>query len=300
MDGDHQSYESLDRRLTRVGCPYKLYEARIHALEVVARRPLFHLIEEEITARIPAAGGAPAWAAQFERDLKTFGLLEAILYFHSYPPLDPGFVEGACELYERLARLYLDRLDEIRGSDDPRVLAQLHYLRRLGDSREHAIPRPLEPPRIPDGAIAEPRQPELDVGYEPRLPPHADLLDVAAWMAKKPVALRYGCFADELCEALAAGFVFEGFSGPQAAFFEVAATLEEHEVDPFGSEGQYIFALLIRQLGEEVFGDYEHWIPCAGCGENFCIEVSLESVNASLVAGGWKCGECGGFGEREG
>jgi hypothetical protein len=299
LDSGCQSYEALHERLARVGCPHKLYEARLHALEVVVQQPLLPSVEEKITDRIPAAAGDPAWAEQFKKDLRTFGLLEAILYFHSYPPLSAAFLDEACELYEHLARLYLRHHDEIRHSDDPRVLAQLHLMRRLGDSREHSLPRPLEPPREPAGPIAEPQRPEMDVAYEPRLPAHADLLDVTAWLAEKPVAPRYGCFADELCEVLAAEFTFEGFPGVQAAFFGIAETLEEHEVDVFGSEGQYVLEVLAGYLEGQMFGDYEHWIPCANCGENFCVEVSLESVNASLVAGGWKCEECGGSGERE-
>jgi hypothetical protein len=299
LSSGYQSYESLDKRLGEVGCSYKLYEARLHALEVVAGGPLFFQVRETITDRLPALAGTVGWAEQFERDLKTYGLFEAILYFHSYPPLPRAFVDEACELYARLGKLYLRHHDEIRRSDDPRVLAQIHYLRRLGDSGEHATPRPLQPPRKPEGEIAAPQSPEIDLGYQPRLPFHADLLGVVAWIAKKPVGLYYGCFADELCEALAASFVFEGFSGPQAAFFEIAETLEEHEVDLFGGEGQYILAEMVRRFDEDLFGDYEHWVPCANCGENFHVEVSLQSVNRSLIEGGWMCEECGGFGRRE-
>lgn len=294
MGGGCQTYESLHERLFEAGCPYKLYEARIHALEVVTGQILYPLIRQTITNRIPAAGGDPGWATQFERDLKTYGLLEAILYFHSYPPLSTGFIEEACDLYECLAGLYLSHHDEIRRSDDPRILAQLHFLRRLGDSGEHPTPRPLRPSRRPTGAIEEPRQPKLDETYEARLPAHEDLLDMVAWMAKKPVPLRYGCFADELCEALAAEFTFEGFPGVQAAFFDIAERLEEHGIEVFGSEGQYVLEVLVRYLDEEMFGDYERWIPCAACGKSFCVGVTLDSVNETLIAGGWLCDECKG------
>ncbi|HEX3360479.1 MAG TPA: hypothetical protein VHS74_05750 [Solirubrobacterales bacterium] len=285
-------YESLDGRLWRARCPHKLYEQRLRALEVLVGEPLVARVEEEITNRLPEAGAAGGWQVQFRRDLKTYGLNEAILYFHSYPPLAEGFVEEAAQLYEDLARLYLSRHEEIVRSDDPRVLVQLNFLRELGDSSEHTGPQALRQPRCPNGDIADPVAPEPDLDYEPVLPTDWVFLDVTKDFTGGKHKLIYGGLADELVETISAEWMFQGFPGIQAAFFDACTVLDDHEIEVFGSEGQYVLESLVRRLHEEMFGDYERWIPCGECGSEFKVSVTLESVDRSLCDGGWVCGDC--------
>lgn len=285
-------YKSLQARLRWPRCPQKLYEQRLRALEVLVGEPLVTRIDEEITNRLPDAGATGGWQGQFRSDLKTYGLYEAILYFHSYPPLAEGFVEEAAQLYEDLARLYLARHEEIMRSDDPRILVQLNFLRELGDSSEHTGPQALRQPRRPAGAIADPAAPDPDPDYEPVLPTDWVFLDVTEDIGGGKHKPTYGSLADELIETISAEWIFQGFPGIQAAFFDACTVLDDHEIDVFGSEGQYILESLVRRLDEEMFGDYERWLPCGMCGSEFKVSVTLESVDRSLCDGGWACDDC--------
>jgi hypothetical protein len=280
-------YEPLLRRLKAARCPYKLYPARLRALELVTGERLMPQVAEVITMRL-AAAGAPGLKQQFERDLETYGLLEAIGYFHSYPPLDEEFVENACLLYERFAALYLEHHEQIVTNDDPRVRAQIEMLRRFGDSREHVGPRAREPARRASQGIAAPQVPPATPGYERQLGRHPDL--VLAGIEDEVSNLT-----DELIEHFTADFMFEGFPGIQVAFFEVARALDDHGVDVFGPEGQHVLNTLVHcAIADEMFGDFERWIPCAECGTDFRPDVTLTSVNDSLLVGGWLCDECQG------
>jgi hypothetical protein len=285
-------YQSLQTRLRRARCPHKLYVQRLRALEVLVGESLVTRIDEEITNRLPEAGATDGWQEQFRRDLKTYGLYEAILYFHSYPPLTEGFVEEAALLYEDLAGLYLARHREMMLSDDPRVLIQLNFLRELGDSSEHTGPQALRQPRCPDGDIVDPAAPDPDLEYEPVLPTDWVFLDVTEDMVGGKHKPAYGSLADELIETISAEWMFQGFPGIQAAFFDACAVLDDHEIDVFGSEGQYILESLVSRLDEEMFGDYERWLPCGKCGSEFKVSVTLESVDRSLCQGGWVCDDC--------
>jgi hypothetical protein len=291
---EETDYQSLQARLQLARCPHKLYVQRLRALEVLFGEPLVTRIDEEITNRLPEAGGTDGWQEQFRRDLKTYGLYEAILYFHSYPPLADGFVEEAAQLYEDLARLYLARHDEILRSDDPRILVQLNFLRELGDSSEHTGPQALRKPRCPDGGIADPVGPDPDPDYESVLPTDWVFLDVIEDMGGGKQKPSYRSLADELIETISAEWMFQGFPGIQAAFFDACVVLDDHEIDVFGSEGQYILDSLVGRLHEEMFGDYEHWLPCGRCDSEFKLSVTLESIDRSLCDGGWVCDDCAG------
>jgi hypothetical protein len=210
------NYEALKQRLMEAGCTYKLYPARLRALEVITGRRLLPEIAKVIEMRIVLAGaGNIGWKRQFRRDFETYGLLEAILYFHSYPPLDEDFVEDSCELYEHLAALYLEHHDGIEISDDPRVLAHLRVLQRFGDTGHHVGPHAPLARRPAPNAIASPKAPPATPGYERRLPVHPDLASLG--FVDSP-----GGRVEELVEHLAASFMFEGFPGVHVAFFEVA------------------------------------------------------------------------------
>jgi hypothetical protein len=283
--------QRVDRRLGEARCPHKLYEARLRALELVTGESLVPEIRETISDRLPAAVGEPGWREQFERDLHTYGLWEAIVYFGSYPPLAEGFVDEACELYERLAALYLEHHEEIVASDDPRILVQLEYMRQLGDSSSHTGPR-LPEPRPRPATIAAPEPPDFDPHYERRLMSHEIFLSMVEYFAKQPMLVPFGSFADELAEALLSHFTFDGFPGAQAVFFETARVLDEHSIDVFGSDGQYILKRVVDHIEIEGFGDFDRWIPCGRCGEDFFIEITLDTVNASLIDGEWRCEGC--------
>jgi hypothetical protein len=283
-------YEALVGRLKAVGCPYKLYPARLRALGVVTGERLLPKVAEVITMRIFAAGARnKAWKQQFERDFETYGLSEAIGYFHSYPPLAGEFVEDACRLYERLANLYLEYHEQIMASDDPRVQAQLQVLSGLGDPTEHVGPRARHPPRVaPDGIAAAQRPPAI-AQYQRNLPVHP----ATPWLTDETDDFAGPQnFADELIENFATAFMVEGFPSIQGAFFEVARVLDDYQIDVFGSEGQYVLATLVEYLDEEMFGDFDRWIPCIECSDDFLVKVSLASVNDSLLAGAWRCNRC--------
>jgi hypothetical protein len=283
-------YDRLLERLASAGCPYKLYPARLRALELITGERHLAEVQKEITMRVALAGRDPLFKYQFQSDLETYGLLEAILYFNDYESLPDDFVEEACQVYERLAATYLRHHEEIVASDDPRIQSQLTIMRRFGDSSEHNLPRARRPPReAPDG-IAPPSRPDPVAGYERRLLPHPDFVAI---LGASPTPLN---LPEELLENIQASFMFEGFPGIQGAFFEVAGILDEHGVNVLGSEGQYVIAELVQSLKEEMFGDFERWIPCVECGEEFHVDLSRESVNASLLAGGWECESCRGSG----
>jgi hypothetical protein len=286
-------YDALLGRLKAARCPYKLYPARLRALEIVTGDELLSRVGESITARIDEAAGVPDIHEQFQRDLDTYGLLEAIGYFHSYPPLPSEFVEEACRLYEELAALYLAHHEEIVTSDNPNVRGQIKLLIEHGDVREHVVRRADRSPRRAPNGISPPERPPPTPGYERRLPPHPDFLrffvlaeDAADVLP--PVAN----LVDELIEHFEASFMFGGFPGIQSAFFEATDALDEHRVEPFGPEGQYVLERLVNDLDMEMFGDYMRWIPCSRCDAEFPVEVSLSSVNESLLAGGWRCEKC--------
>lgn len=282
--------QALRARLTAAGCTHKLYPARLRALELVTGQRLMPQVAEVIEMRIVGAGAASiGYKRQFQRDFKTYGLLEAILYFHSYPPLDGDFVEEACALYERLAALYLEHHDRIEASDDPRVLAHLLFLQRLGDPGHHVGPVARRLPRSAPYGIAAPSQPAGVPGYERKLAVHPDLAELG--ILEFPASV-----AEELVEHLSGSFMFEGFPGIQVAFFDVARALDDHGVQLFGSDGQYVLDTLVDYLGQEMFGDFDRWIPCIECGEQFFVEVTLDSVNKTLLAGGWTCDSCRGRG----
>jgi len=278
-------YETLHKRLADARCPYKLYPARLRALEIVTGERLLPEVEETITMRVALAAGDRGWKLQFKRDFETYGLLEAILYFHSYPSLPGDFVEAACGLYERLATLYIEHHQEIVTSDDPRVCVQLELLRRFGDSSLHSLPQHRRQRRSAPNGIAIGEPPHPVPGYRRTLPVHPDLSTIG-------MADVVYCLPDELVELLAAGFMFDGFPGLQGAFFDAADTLEEHGIDVFGSDGQFVIGKLVDYVNEEMFGDFERWVPCIECGEEFMVTVSVESVNDSLLDGGWTCDDC--------
>lgn len=281
-------YSTLLSRLREVPCPYKLYPARIRALEILTGKRLLSRIHGNITMRLAAHVG-PGWKDQFQRDLDTYGLLEAIGYFHSYnfSPDSESFVREACQLYDELAALYMEHHEDLATSDDPRIQVQLALLRELGDPTEHTMPVRFPSLSAPD-PIPEPEPPEADPAYERRLPIH-------------PVALSLGIGSEEdapgslpaeLVESFTASWMFEGFPGIHSAFFEVAKTLLDFEIDPFSPAGQWVIETLRWELDEELFGDYDRWIYCSSCGREMKVSATLESINRSLVAGGWLCKQC--------
>lgn len=282
-------YSTLLSRLRQVPCPYKLYPARIRALEILTGKRLLAQIHGKITMRLAAHVG-PGWKDQFQRDLDTFGLLEAIGYFHSYSfsPDAEGFVREACELYDELAALYMERHQEIVTSDDPRIQAQLAVLRELGDSTEHAMPGVGFPSLSAPDPIPPPESPEADPAYERRLPIHPDALTLGLGSEEE----NPGSLPAELVESFTASWTFEGFPGIQSAFFQVAKTLLDFEIDPFSPAGQWVIETLRWELDEEFFGDYDRWIYCSSCGHEMKVTATLESINRSLVAGGWRCEQC--------
>jgi hypothetical protein len=261
----------------------RLTPPRLRALELVTGEQVLHEIMTVIVGGLPAPG-----QAQFLRDLDTYGLLEAVVYFHSYPRLEPEFLEAACALCERIAADFDTHADEIATSDDPNVAAQLRLLALVGDNG-HVVRRFKRTPRqAPDG-IADPVAPSRDDEYERRLPASSDLAELMGYLGGMP---RAGNLAEELSEHIHAAAMFEGFPGVQAMFFNAADLVEQHGVDVFGPVGQHILLDLVNATNEELFGDYDGWIECLNCAGEWYLKPTLEAVNDALLRGEWWCDSC--------
>lgn len=288
MSEDLLSRSGLLDRLRQVPCPYKLYPARLRALEVMTGKQHLARVDETITFQLGTVAG-PGWKHQFQRDLKTYGLLEAIGYFHTYDlsRAAKGFVTKACELYDELAALYMEHHQEILESDDPRIQAQLALLREYGDSSEHTMPGLTFPPFERPPTIPDPEAPPIEPDYERQLP----INETALWLGLEEGTP--GNLVGELVGYYSSTFTFDGFPGIQSAFRDVADTLVKFDIDPFSSEGQFVLDALCTLLTEfEAFGDYDRWLYCGQCGCQLMVEGTLDAVNDYLAAGGWFCPSC--------
>lgn len=280
--------DEFSDRLLAVPCPEKLLPDRLRALEVITGQAVLDEIATVIT--LPLAVVSPRWEQQFARDLETYGLLEAIVYFHGYPELPLALIESACALYERLAVLYSTHHAAILESEDPRIAARLHLMDGTGGGgQRHIVQGFSRPTRQAPAGIAPPARPPTDDAYRRRLPIHPDLLALLAYLGGVgPVR----SLPEELLEQIAAGFMFGGTPSVQTAFFEAADTLEQFGIDVFTSDGQYVLSGLCESFNDETFGDFDRWLPCEGCGEEFLVTVSLDDVNSALLTGYWRCERC--------
>jgi hypothetical protein len=298
MNQDLLDHEGLAARLRRVPCPYKLYPARLRALETLTGEDFLTRISESITLQI-AGYGSLGRKYQFQRDLDTYGLLEAIAYLRE-SGVGPAFLEEVCGVYDVIARAYMENHRALEESDDPRIQAQLATLREFGDTSEHAMPGVTFPPFERPESIPPPKEPELDPEYEPRLPVHptaalvyrGDLFPETDLFPEAEGEQVGGSLPGELIGQLFDTFTFDGFPGIQSAFLGIARTLVDHDLDPFSPEGQYVLQTICTALDEEMFGDYDRWLYCSRCGAEMRVKPSLARVNAYLAAGGWWCEKC--------
>lgn len=284
---------TLKERLARVPCPYRLFPARIRALETLTERKVLLEIQRNITTKIARQFGM-VWAQQFVQDFEVYGLYEAILYFHDIPDVnkDTALISNICDLYDEIALLYMNHHLSIEDSDDPSIQLHLDSIRRLGGNSQAMNPLSMAPLPQPD-IIPPPLSPAVDPHYERQLPIHerlqAELYDF--WGdSTGPGNLRN--FADELIEQLGSRFRYEGFPGLQLIFFEVAHFLLSYEIDLYSSTGQYIISSIIKDLEGGLYGSYDSEVSCIQCKLMFEPKVSLNAVNSCLASGGWLCEHC--------
>lgn len=278
--------------LDKEPCPQRLFPARVRALGQLLEQPLMEYVAAEIVIPIRSVFGS-GWEEQFERDFKTYGLGEAIVYLHTYPKTLhlEGLTTIACQLFHRIARLYTQHRRTLEASDDPRIQAQLELVRELhGDSRHpvgqwRAAPRPVPEP------IACPMRPVVVSGYRRMLPMQHDLQEVLKMTfgtGESPVH----SLSEELIEHLQATYMFQSFPGVQTFPFEIAEFLDSFQVDIFSSMGQFILSAMIEALEREMFGDYDRYLSCSDCEKEYKPEISLSAMNVVLGSGGWLCGAC--------
>ena len=285
-------YDTIKSLLDKTQCPYRLYPARIKALDIISNQNFEFEIQRYITSGIADHISDMGWVQQFLSDLDTFGLYEAILYFHTYPfPKEAKiFLHKACEIYNAIASQYLIHHRSIIDSDDPRIIDQIRIIQFMGEEYRH-VSRLRMPPLTRPEKIVSPAKPPSEPNYQRVLEMSDELKQVYEWSGQVSTK-GPGNLADELLETLQAKFMFEGFPGIQTVFFDTTDLLWKHEVDPFGSTGQYILETIIGNINQEMFGDFMRWVKCIICDQEFMPEISLQSANENLINGGWICLQC--------
>ena len=286
-------YTTLKKRLNEVKCPYRLYWARIRALEIATGQNLEVKIREDIIDKIEDYLEA-GYRRQFERDMDVYGLYEAILYFHSYPFTLSArdFVDRTCKLYHYFASLYMAHHEEIVESDDLKIQAQLSLLRTRGDNPHNMPGLRMSAMQAPQ-KIQSPVQPKTDPKYTRKLPINKSVKHFYTLIEDSVSKIHNpGNLADELIEHLDAQFMFEGFPGLSLVFFEVAYRLKKFNIDPFSSTGQYVISTICEHMKEEYYGDFDRWTECILCSKEFKPRISLPVANSTLTNGGLICKEC--------
>ncbi len=98
--------------------------------------------------------------------------------------------------------------------------------------------------------------------------------------------------ANDMLEQVDEMFLLDGFPGLELAFEDVEAKLAESGVDIAGPVGRRVVAKLVEQLNDELFGDFDRWTACVGCGESFMVTLSVDAVYDNLRHHGWRCEKC--------
>lgn len=290
MSSWYIDYKELRRFLRQTHCPYRLYPERIRALEILTDRKLLWEIQKDITTPIAQQFGM-MWSQQFVKDFQTYGLYEAVLYFHSYPDLSEAesFIKDVCDFYHEIAALYMAYHEKIVDNDDPLIQSQLALIRFRGEGIPQGINLPVSPFQVP-GAIPPPKSPPPDPNYKRWLPINKSLKFLLSHLGP---TTQPDNLAEELIEHLDSRFTFEDFPGLQVVFFETVNFLGSFGIDAFSSTGQYILSTICEHMNEEFYGDFEKWIECIRCNTYFIVNnISLEKVNACLIQGGWICEQC--------
>ena len=281
-------YEKIDEWLNQVQCPFRLYPEIVAGLDILLEQNYSTRIHEEIKSRLAGHVGI-GWSDQFTTDYQTYGLLEAILYFHSFPftGKSEGFIKDACRLYGEIATQYMAHQQEIEESDDPRLHSKISLLEFRGSLYRNPMQfqkEPLKKTKFIEAAAQPPAEP----GYQRKLPINRDML----------LAFTEGEIGDpenaaeEAIEHLDARFTFSDFPGIQLVMSEIAKLLGQLKIEPFSAAGQYVFQVIIEHMEEEFYGDFDRWVRCFKCGEELMPEITLDSANLNLLNGGWACEEC--------
>jgi hypothetical protein len=295
MDPDETRYQALQARISRVPCPYRLFPARLRALGIAINKDLLEEIDHVIAADLESHFGS-AYRMQFLRDLDTYGLHEAIVYFHSYDfPSDPtAFLERACALYDRIAEEYMKNHLALRDSDDPRIQYQLESIRYFGGDSSYPTPGIRFPPLQDPPATSSPEAAQPRIRPE-QLQPHPELRDVVeGFFGVENWTPAPADLPSALIEQLGARFTFESFPGLQLVLFEVSDVLQDFGVHPLSEEGQRVLEGIIEAMNQDMFGDFERWLPCNQCGEDFMPDITPEIAVEVLRQGMWVCPNCAG------
>ncbi len=270
--------------LVRIPCPYRLDPLCLRTMDIALQRPIYAQIESGIFVPLRLMEGL---REQFIRDFKVYGLLEAIVFLgvgmQEMGGIDPELLRSACNLYHLTAYLYLANHFRMFASNDPRLAARLNL---LGNS-QHSMPGLRMKPLVPIDSIKAVSQPKRSKNYVRRMPLPEMVVDMPFLGndSGEPQS-----FPDELVEHLTLG-LHRGFD-ILTVFFEVAHALREHDIDPFGGDGQYV----LRGVAAAVNYEIEHcdapFATCAQCALPIKPKYRLPTINQVLQLGRFVCTKC--------
>lgn len=279
--------EELLERLRKDACPTRLTTPIVAAMAQNTGEDYLRLIQRNITSKLRRTSG-PMWAAQFEDDLKTYGLMEAIGFFHTYDPQPPDWlVDDSIRLYADMAKVFTS--SNPSQSLDPKVRTFL----RAARSRPHAVGFTHEP-IAPKHDIADPKAPKKQQGYKRRLP-LTELEEHFPFIRDSSTEPQ--SFEHELLDHIRSELM-QYFPGFEQLYYAVAIYLREHSIDPFDSSGQWIIQQVCGDCEDELFGAFDTFAHCPSCGESFRPDISREAANKALVSGGNYCNDCDSQGRR--
>ena len=316
--------EELKARLDKVPCKPRLYPTRIFALQIFTGKKFDELIDKRIVqslSKITALKGPRIkfeftsetlnpdqnsfprdWTRQFISDFATYGLREAVLFFHTYKFLhDPAeLIESAVALYHDVAKSYIDNITELEKSKDETIKDLNLAIKMYGektpqDVKGWHIPKKQErnkrrklrcPSKKKLAELAEIAH-ALDAAGEPMFKLSAnEILDEYGIDPKKPET-----YQEEIVGFIDSEFMFDSFPGFEDGVLRVVEILEEYGVNAESKEGQYVLETYVEHVLEEYYGDFWHVTDCYNCGKEFKPSHSLEYAN-QVVAQKVFCPDC--------
>lgn len=156
--------QKITDRLDAVPCKPRLFPARLYALQLLTSRPLDKEIDTSIIQPLMELTGydsikfhykfiketvfhersrkiPQSHVEQFIIDLKVYGLREAISYFHTikFKRNPEELIDSSIELYHDVAKLYLDKENELKKSEDERIKRLLLTIELCGEGLPQQI-----------------------------------------------------------------------------------------------------------------------------------------------------------------
>lgn len=159
----HSTLEEILLKLDKVPCCKRLYPERIYALQILTNSRLDERVDSEIIeilktitdynsisfkfkfikeTMLKQKHTIPAtWVEQFMSDFITFGLREAIAYFHTYQfnQDSSSLIESSVNLYHDMANLFLINENQILKSDNQNIKSLVVIREILGEGIPQGI-----------------------------------------------------------------------------------------------------------------------------------------------------------------